>query len=51
METFGEDVSQKAPDEFADLDRHRGVAAASFDPIVLDLECDALLVEGDQTTV
>ena len=50
-ETFGEDLSEKAADEFADLERHGGVAAGSFDPIVLDLECDALLVERDQTTV
>jgi hypothetical protein len=30
METFGEDMSEKATEEFADVERHAGVAAGSF---------------------
>ena len=30
METFGEDVSEKATDEFADAERHAGVAISTY---------------------
>ena len=51
VETLGEDVAEEAADKLADAERHGGVAAGSFDPIVLDLECDASLVERDQTAI
>ena len=51
METLGEDVGEEAADELADLERHGGIAAGSLDPIVLDLERDASLVERDQTAI
>ena len=51
VETLGEDVGEEAADKLADAERHGGVAAGSFDSIVLDLECDASLVERDQTAI
>ena len=51
VETLGEDVAEEAADELADVEGHGGVAARSLDPIVLDLECDASLVERDQAAV
>src|SRR6516164_436240 len=51
VETLGEDVAEEAADELADVERHGRVAAGSLDPIVLDLEGDALLVERDQAAV
>jgi hypothetical protein len=51
VETLGEDVAEEAADELADVERHGRVAAGSVDPIVLDLECDASLVERDQAAV
>ena len=51
VETLGEDVAEEAADELADVERHGRVAAGSLDPIVLDLERDASLVECDQAAV
>src|SRR6516164_5518885 len=51
VDTLGEDVAEEATDELADVERHCRVAAGSLDPIVLDLECNALLVECDQAAV
>src|SRR6516164_9324024 len=51
VETLGEDVAEEAADELADVERRGRVAAGSLDPIVLDLECDASLVERDQAAV
>jgi hypothetical protein len=51
MEAFGQHVDQEAADELADVERHRGVAAGSLDPVVLDLERDAVLVDRDQAAV
>jgi hypothetical protein len=44
-------MDEEAADELANVERHGRVAAGSPDPIVLDLEGDALLVERDQTAV
>ena len=51
VETLGEDVAEEAADELADIERDGRVAAGSLDPIVLDLECNASLVERDQAAV
>ena len=36
---------QEAADELVGVERHRLVAAGSLDPVVLDLEGDAVLIE------
>ena len=51
MEAFGQHVDEEPADEFADVERHRRVPAGAFDPVVLDLERDAALVDCDQTAV
>jgi hypothetical protein len=51
MEAFGQHVDEKPADELADIERHRRVPAGALDPVVLDLERDAVLVDRDQTAV
>ena len=51
VEALGQDVDEEAADELVDVERHRGVATRSFDPVVLDLEGDLPAVERDQAAV
>jgi hypothetical protein len=51
VEALGQDVDEEAADELANIERHRGVATRSFDPVVLDLESDLPAVERDQAAV
>jgi hypothetical protein len=44
-------VDQEAADELADVERHRRISAGAFDPVILDLERDAPLVDCDQAAV
>src|ERR1700686_4552164 len=48
---FGEGGPGEAAYELADIERHRRVPAGAFDPVVLDLERDAVLVDRDQAAV
>jgi hypothetical protein len=45
VESFWQDVDEEAADELIDAERHRGVSAGTFDPVVLDLEGDLPPVE------
>ena len=45
MEALGQHVDEEAADEFAGVERHGHVAAGALDPVVLDLERDAVLVD------
>ena len=51
MEAFGQHVDEEPANEFAGIERHRRVAAGAFDPVILDLERDAPLVDCDQAAV
>src|SRR5271167_36349 len=51
MEALGQNVDQKPADKLADVEGHRRVPAWAFDPVVFDLERDAVLVDRDQTAV
>ena len=51
VEALRQDVEQEAADELGRGERHGGVAAWPFDPVVLDLEGDARLVGCDQAPV
>src|SRR5450631_3729448 len=51
MEALGQNVNEKPADELADIECHRRVQAGAFDPVVFDLEHDAVLVDRDQTAV
>jgi hypothetical protein len=51
MEALGQNVNEKPADELADIEYHRRVQAGAFDPVVFDLEHDAVLVDRDQTAV
>jgi len=51
MEAFGQHMDQEPADELADVEHHRCVPAGVFDPVVLDLERDAVLVDCDQAAV
>src|ERR1700757_370603 len=51
VEALGQDVDEEAADELVNVERHRGVAARSLDPVVLDLEGDPPPVERDQAAV
>src|SRR4030088_3520953 len=51
MEAFGQHVDEEPADELADVEPHRRVPAGAFDPVVLDLECDAPPVDCDQAMV
>ena len=47
----GQHVDQEAADELVDCERHHLVALVAFDPVVLPLEGDAVVVERDQAAV
>src|SRR6202795_2616788 len=47
MEALGQQVDEEPADELADVERHRRVPAGALDPVVLDLERDAALVDCD----
>ena len=51
MEAAWQHVDQEAANELADIERHRRVSAGAFDPVILDLERDAPLVDCDQAAV
>jgi hypothetical protein len=51
VQAFWQDVDQEAADELVGGERHLLVSIAAFDPIVLPLEGNTLLVEGDQAAV
>src|SRR5216684_2101797 len=51
MEALGQHVDEEPTDELAGVERHRRISAGAFDPVVLDLERDVVLVDRDQTAV
>ncbi len=51
MEARWQHMDQEAADELAGCERHHLVALAAFDPVVLPLEGDVLVVERDQAAV
>ena len=51
VQTFWQDVDEEAADELVGGERHLIVSIAALDAVVLPLEGDALLVEGDQAAV
>src|SRR5262245_57341594 len=51
MEALRQDMQQEAANELGRRQRHGGVAAWPFDPVVLDLEGDAALVGVVQAPV
>jgi hypothetical protein len=51
VKAAGQHVDQESADELVDCKRHRLVSIAAFDPIVLPLEGDAVLVACDQAAV
>src|SRR5216684_2515980 len=51
VEAFGQHVDEEAADELVCGKRHALVSIAALDAVVLPLEGDALLVEGDQAAV
>ena len=48
VEAVGQHVQEKAADELGRVERHGSEPVAAFDPVVLPLEGDAVVVEGDQ---
>jgi hypothetical protein len=51
MEACGQHVHEKATDELVGGERHHLVAVGTFDPVVLPLEGDAVLVACDQAAI
>jgi hypothetical protein len=51
MEAARQDVNEKAADELGDGKRHRLLAIAPLDPIILPSECDGAVSERDQPAV
>ena len=51
VQAFGQHVDEEAADELVCGKRHALVSIAALDAVVLPLEGDALLVEGDQAAV
>ena len=51
MQATGKDMQQEAAHELRHRQGHRLVAAAALGPVVLELEGDPFLVEGDQAAV
>jgi hypothetical protein len=51
MEACGQYVHQKAADELICRERHALVAFATFAPVVLPLEGDALLITCDRAAI
>jgi hypothetical protein len=48
MKTVGQDVQEKAADEFTGIEGHELAARVTIGAIVFVLEADALAVEGDE---
>jgi hypothetical protein len=51
VEAFWQHVDEEAADEIVRAERHAFVSIAALDAIVLPLESDILLIEGDQAAV
>src|SRR5207249_9668405 len=51
VQTLGEYVGQKAPNELGGWQRHGLVAVRALDPVILPREGDAGLVGGDQPAI
>src|SRR5690348_470436 len=51
MQAFWQHVDEETADELEGPERHLLVAIAAFDAIVLPLEGDASLIDGDQAAV
>ena len=51
MKAVGQDVEQKAADEFIAVERHEAVTFLALTPIVFPFEADAASVEGDKPAV
>ena len=51
VQAFGQHVDEETADELVGLERHALVSIAALDAVVLPLEGNALLVEGDQAAV
>jgi len=51
MEACGQHVHEEAADELVDGERHHLVALAAFEPVVLPLEGDALVVACEQAAI
>jgi hypothetical protein len=51
MQAFWQHVDEEAANEFAGGERHLLVSIAALDAVVLPVEGDALLIEGDQAAV
>ena len=51
VEALWQDVHQETTDELVGIERHGFVSVGAFDPIILPLEGDAVVVEGDQAAV
>jgi hypothetical protein len=51
MQAFGQHVDEKATDELEGLKRHPLVSIAALDAVVLPVEGDAALIEGDQAAI
>ncbi len=51
VEAFWRHVDQESADELVRAERHAFVSIAALDAVVLPLEGDAVLIEGDQAAV
>ena len=51
VEACGEHVHEKAADELVGGERHHLVTLATFEPVVLPLEGDALVIACDQAAI
>jgi hypothetical protein len=51
MEACGQHMHEKAADELICREGHELVALATFEPVVLSLECEALVTACDQAAV
>src|SRR5215510_12182641 len=51
VQAFWQHVNEETADELEGSKRHALVSIAALDAVILPLEGDALLAEGDQTTV
>ena len=51
MQAFGQHVHQEAPDKLGCAQRHGRIAPRPFDPVILDLESDAIRIGTDQPSV
>src|SRR4029077_14586840 len=51
VQAFGQHVNEEAADELVGGERHTLISIAALDAVILPLEGDALLVEGNQAAV